>query len=212
VGYVGAPNQPHLNIVGNVTYNPASQVSGIQYYNPANGATVSESRNYNSLYQLTEITVSGIMDMVYTYPAAGANNGRIAKQKDNVTGEEINYQYDALNRLITAYTTDSTGGLSFSYDGFGNRLNQTVTKGTALPLYLSVDMMSNRINSTGYSYDANGNRMPAKPSQSSQVAVSSGWITTSPIPMSDEIARRSAHPFELRRDSGRRRTAQRSDP
>ena len=31
------------------------------------------------------------MDMVYMFPSAGSNAGRITKQKDNITGEEINY-------------------------------------------------------------------------------------------------------------------------
>jgi len=146
-----------FNIVSNAVYGVANELQQVSYYNPSNGGTVTENRTYNSRFQLTEINMPGVMDMVYTYPTAGANNGRIAKQKDNVSGEEVSFQYDALNRLIAATTTDASWGLAFSYDGFGNRLNQTITKGTALPMYLSVDMTTNRISTAGYSYDANGN-------------------------------------------------------
>jgi YD repeat-containing protein len=129
---------------------------------------VTEGRFYNSLYQLTEINVPGAMDMVYTYPGPGGNNGRITKQKDNVSGEEVNYQYDALNRLIAASTTDASWGLSFTYDGFGNRLNQEVTKGSGLSTYLNVSGSSNQITMAGYSYDANGNltQTPGGPAMS----------------------------------------------
>ena len=37
--------------------------------------------------------------------------------------------YDGLNRLITAATADTSWGLSFSYDGFGNWTESAVTKG-----------------------------------------------------------------------------------
>ena len=39
--------------------------------------------------------------MEYTYQG-GANNGHIAKLRDWVSGEEVSYTYDTLNRLITA--------------------------------------------------------------------------------------------------------------
>ena len=41
--------------------------------------------------------------------AIGHNNGRIAQFSDSSTGEVVNYTYDALNRLITATTSNSTG-------------------------------------------------------------------------------------------------------
>ena len=95
------------------------------------------------------------LDVEYRYPAA-TNNGRITSQKENVSGEEVSYQYDELNRLIAATTTGPQWGLSFGYDGFGNRTTQTVTKGTAPQVQLSYDG-SNRVNSAGWSHDSNGN-------------------------------------------------------
>jgi RHS repeat-associated protein len=48
-------------------------------------------------------------------------------------------------------------GLSFSYDGFGNRTNQTVTKGSGPSHSVAIDPATNRISTSGYTYDNNGN-------------------------------------------------------
>jgi RHS repeat-associated protein len=94
------------------------------------------------------------LSRTYTYSAT-QNNGRITQQTDNVSGEQVSYQYDSLNRLVSAVTAGPEWGLSFSYDGFGNRLSQTVTKGSGPTSSLTVDGLTNRI--SGYGYDANGN-------------------------------------------------------
>jgi RHS repeat-associated protein len=59
--------------------------------------------------------------------------------------------------LTAASTTGPDWGLSFTYDGFGNRTNQSVTKGSGPAVSLSINLATNRINSSGYTYDANGN-------------------------------------------------------
>jgi len=133
------------------TYNAASQLTGFSY-GPAVGWA--ETRTYNTLGQLTRLTVPTAVDMEYTFSLT-QNNGRITKQKDWVSGEEVNYTYDQLNRLLTASTTSTAWGLSFGYDGFGNKLSQTVTKGSAPPMNVTVDAATNRL--VGSIYDANGN-------------------------------------------------------
>jgi RHS repeat-associated protein len=80
-----------------------------------------------------------------------------------VTGENVGYTCDSLNRLIAA-STSGTGGVqwgnSYSYDGFGNLTGKTVTKGTAPTLSPLVDSTTNRVRLSGdYGYDANGNWM-----------------------------------------------------
>ncbi|MFO0281858.1 MAG: hypothetical protein ACK532_08070, partial [Acidobacteriota bacterium] len=62
-----------------------------------------------------------------------------------MTGEEVTYQFDELERLIAAQTTSSAWGLSWSYDGFGNRLSQTVTKGAGPQSVQIVNPQNNRI-------------------------------------------------------------------
>lgn len=106
--------------------------------------------------QMTRLRVIGVLDHEYRFSAT-ANDGRITQRKDWLSGEEVSYQYDSLNRLVSAMTTGPEWGQSFSYDGFGNLLNQTVTKGSAPSLAVNVDGNTNRIITGGYAYDANGN-------------------------------------------------------
>src|SRR5262249_3558074 len=67
------------------------------------GGYNTETRTYNSRLQLTGITAPGL-NMEYRYSST-QNNGQITQQKDWVTGEEVTYSYDALQRLIAATTT-----------------------------------------------------------------------------------------------------------
>jgi len=66
------------------------------------------------------------------------------------------YQYDSLNRLTLAQTTNSSAwGQAFVYDGFGNLYQKNVTQGSAPTLSVSVNAATNQI--SGQGYDANGN-------------------------------------------------------
>jgi RHS repeat-associated protein len=94
-------------------------------------------------------------DFEYRVPSAGSNNGQLYQMKDWVTGEEVSYAYDALQRLSSAVTTGPEWGQSYGYDGFGNLLSQTVTKGTAPYMSINVNPAANRV--AGTTYDANGN-------------------------------------------------------
>ncbi|HEY3439942.1 MAG TPA: RHS repeat-associated core domain-containing protein, partial [Paludibaculum sp.] len=51
----------------------------------------------------------------------------------------------------------SDWGLSFTYDGFGNKTHQSVTKGSGPVHSYSIDVATNRITNPGFQYDANGN-------------------------------------------------------
>jgi YD repeat-containing protein len=138
-------------MVSNVGYNAAGQMTSMSWL----GKT--ETRTYNTLNQLTRQTVTGsgpLMDVEYRYSAT-QNNGRITHQKDWVVNEEVAYQYDSLQRLISAVTTGPEWGQSFEYDGFGNLKAQTVTKGAAPSMSLTIDSTTNRV--MQYGYDANGN-------------------------------------------------------
>ena len=138
------------------TYGVAGQLTGLSYLG------VTETRVYNDVLQMTRLTAasggSNVVDMEYVY-AAGRNNGRITQAWDHVSGEQVNYTYDSLNRLATAVTADNTNvaqwGLQFSYDGFGNANGQTVIKGSAPTGAVAVEAATNRV--IGETYDANGN-------------------------------------------------------
>jgi RHS repeat-associated protein len=98
--------------------------------------------------------------MTYNFSAT-QNNGRIVSSSDGITGENVSYTYDSLNRLIAAATTNGTGpiwGNSYSYDGFGNLTGKTVTQGTAPSALPQVNSATNQARMIGdYGFDANGN-------------------------------------------------------
>ena len=107
--------------------NTSSSIINSAYYGPSgellsmNGSVI-ETRTYNSMLQLTQLTSNGV-NMTYAYPATG-NNGKITSQADHAWGgETVTYLYDALNRLQKA--TTGTWSQTFGYDGFGN-LNSVV--------------------------------------------------------------------------------------
>ncbi len=125
-------------------YGVAGEMLGMSYFG------YNETRTYNSLLQMTHVTVPGMMDMQYLY-TAGANNGRIAQSVDGVTGETLTYGYDRLNRLSGV---SGTWSQTYSYDGFGNLTGKSAV-GAYPAMNASFDPLTNRQN--GLSYDANGN-------------------------------------------------------
>ena len=138
-------------VVNGVQYNAANQIMGINYY----GAR--ETRQYNNLMQLTNIATSapnGGINLTYNY-TPGGNSGKITSSYDAISGETLVYQYDALNRLISAQ--GSGWAQTQSYDGFGN-LTARTGYGTAQSTTINtpVNAATNQL-SGNYSYDANGN-------------------------------------------------------
>ena len=152
-------------------YNVASQATGFKYGNGiyASLGFSSDRLQLNCLdYSTTNRNGTCTHDSTtkfglgYSYGTAGSNNGLIAGITDSVdNGRSIAYTYDPLSRLSTALTTGSTNypqwGLSWGYDRYGNRLNQTQTAGSTYQGSVTVNPATNHITTTGYSYDLNGN-------------------------------------------------------
>ncbi|MGH9745216.1 MAG: RHS repeat domain-containing protein [Candidatus Acidiferrales bacterium] len=142
--------------------NPASQLKGFNY---GNGVAATFGYSADRL-QMTSLKYSKgattLFSLNYSYGPLGSNNGKILSITDSAdNGRSVTYSYDYLARLQTAQTTGSTGypqwGLSFAYDPYGNRTSQTVTAGTAPSNSVAVSSTTNRITTSGYAYDANGN-------------------------------------------------------
>ena len=150
-----------VNLVWNpmtsgATYNAAGQITGWQEgavaltrgYDAARGwmttLTASAGYPYNQTY----------LNMQYGYNA----DGQATSVTDSVnSGQAVtSYTYDNLNRLASATTPNWS--MSWTYDEFGNRTSETGT-GTAASLTssLSYDQSTNRITTSGYGYDSNGN-------------------------------------------------------
>ena len=136
-------NEPTpYHMVTSATYGPSDEELQI------NGLA---SRTYNSLLQLTSDGTRG-----YIYSAT-QNNGRIVQTTDPQMGT-VTYGYDSLNRLASA-SSSAGWGETFTYDGFGNLTDKTVTSGAAPALPVTMDAaVNNRIsNTSGYGYDTTGN-------------------------------------------------------
>jgi RHS repeat-associated protein len=140
------------NLVTGVTYNAANQ--------PLSYGT--ETWTYNVLGQITSHQATNAhgdwLNVQYGYNTG--NNGKIAAWTNVLTGQEVEYTYDSLNRLIQAQTAANPNvtqwGQSFVYDGFDNLLQKNVTAGSAPSLSVTVDS-GNHLITSGLTYDASGN-------------------------------------------------------
>ena len=115
-------------LITGTTYGPSNELLSL-------AGVINETRTYNSMLQLTSLVSSNSsgtsVNLTYTYSGT-QNNGKITGQTDNLSGEQVVYAYDTLNRLASA-TAGSTWGQSYSFDGFGNLQDQTVTAGSLRP-------------------------------------------------------------------------------
>jgi RHS repeat-associated protein len=141
------------------------------------------------------------MNMTYNFSAT-QNNGRIVSSADGVTGENVSYTYDALNRLIAAATTGTGGvqwGESYSYDGFGNLTSKVPTKGTAPQVYPQVNSATNQARMIGdYGFDANGNWLGAGGSQSNTWNVENQLISNGAVDGSGNLLTYTYDPWGKR--------------
>ena len=89
-----------------------------------------EIRAYTMLGPFTGNNYGGTLRHEYRY-SASANDGRAVSYKNWQSGEDVQYTYDSLARLTKAETLGPDWGQSFGYDGWGNLLSKSVTKGSA---------------------------------------------------------------------------------
>ena len=158
------------------------------------------------MMQLTNMTSSapsGIQSLNMTYNFSSTqNNGRIVSSSDAVTGENVSYTYDSLNRLIAAATTNKTGptwGDSYSYDGFGNLTSKSVTQGTAPSVSPQVNSATNQARMIGdYGFDANGNWLGAGGSQSNTWNVENQLISNGSVDPSGDLLTYTYDPWGKR--------------
>jgi RHS repeat-associated protein len=120
------------------------------------GNGVVESTILNKRLQTQQDTVSNsaigtLSDHVYNFGAQ--NNGNILSVADQLNPARTqSFTYDPLNRLSTA--SESRWGLSFTYDPWGNFLQQAVTAGSANQHQYTA-LSNNRL--ANFSYDPAGN-------------------------------------------------------
>jgi RHS repeat-associated protein len=101
-----------------------------------------------------------LLDLTYGFNAGTSDNGNVASMTG--TGQQAfsrTYTYDGLNRLATmadSNTGQTCKGLSWTYDAWGNRTDQSVTAGACGAFHATVGT-NNRLSGAPYQYDAAGN-------------------------------------------------------
>src|SRR5262245_14297927 len=134
------------------------------------GNGVTETRTYNVRLQPTQIAVGGKVTLKYRYGTT-ENNGNILRQEIVVNGSHLvnqAYSYDGFNRLSVAgeYTGTPPSSLTcpdsgsvwcrkYEYDTWGN-MAMTQATGQGQPTVLSFSSSTNRITTSGFSYDTAG--------------------------------------------------------
>src|ERR1043166_8535925 len=93
----------------------------------------------------------------YDYGSSSANTGRVLSRTDSIQPEHsVNYSYDSLYRLSQAVAPDSSWGISWTFDVWGNRVTQTPTGLASSKIGTQrLGYTNNRNNAN--SYDAAGN-------------------------------------------------------
>jgi RHS repeat-associated protein len=150
----------YTNRASSFVYNPTGAVQSLQL-----GNSKYETTHFNQRLQPTQIglgtstTDTSLLKLEYSYDAT-ANNGNVTSQTITVPGMTYplvqSYTYDELNRLASATETSNltpTWTQVFGYDRYGNR---NITSGTG-QTSLTFGSTTNRITTSGYSYDSAGN-------------------------------------------------------
>jgi RHS repeat-associated protein len=161
VGIKSSENQ----VVKDVTYDAVGNLLGLKLLASADGQYMAESRKYDERSRLTELVTGPSegelsdrrvpkVNLKYDYRDT---DGLLHAETDHVEGVSTSYNYDIQNRLASAQSNDGSWGLAFKYDGFGNRMSQTVTQGTAFENHFEHDPATNWMLNDDTSYDANGN-------------------------------------------------------
>ncbi|HEV2387332.1 MAG TPA: RHS repeat-associated core domain-containing protein [Candidatus Acidoferrales bacterium] len=108
---------------------------------------------------LGSIQAGSLPNYIYTLSLGYAGDGSVTSSNDSVDGD-MSFTYDNLNRLATMSSPSNPSGcygLSWSYDGAGNRTAQSVTSGSCPASSLGFNASNQITSPSGFQYDAAGN-------------------------------------------------------
>jgi hypothetical protein len=149
------------------TYTPDGQLA-TGMIDWTSGRYQTFSNTYNNRLQpvvISDTAPSGasILNLTYNF---NLGNGTTGSDNGNVIGVTnasdgigaVNYSYDSLNRINSAYSTSSTWGENYTIDAWGNLTNIALYPGktNSETLNCAPANTQNQLN-TCYSYDAAGN-------------------------------------------------------
>jgi RHS repeat-associated protein len=142
-------------MVTGTTFDPANRMLTVT------GNVLNETREYNTIGQLKHLVSSAVsgssLNITYNYSST-QNNGKITSQTDNLSGEQVVYAYDALNRLSSAITASNSWGQIYGFDEYGNLDSMNIAPGTGTSFAtFSVVYNASTNRQVGECADANGN-------------------------------------------------------
>ncbi len=153
-----------VNYASAATYAPNSAVSGLLIGKTSSFAGITEANTYSKRFQLktqqSSSSAGALLNLTYGYPAAPGNNDQLTTITNNIdNGRTVTVGYDPLNRISSAKTQATSGadcwGQTYGYDVWGNILSLGISQCSGTPLNLTI--VNNKISTTGYVNDGNGN-------------------------------------------------------
>jgi RHS repeat-associated protein len=138
-------------LVGNATYLPAGPASSWQF-----GTTRTLTRTYDQDYRATGVRDPGTggLDIGYVY-----DNASYLKQitTQSTAAIRAKFDYDALGRLLDRKNAADVIQESYTYDGTGNRLSNTVGGTTTTNTYPTTNHRLTQVGAVARTYDNAGN-------------------------------------------------------
>jgi RHS repeat-associated protein len=158
--FVGDLASPGVSYIDDATYTPSGLLTGSHGADTGNGPLITNSLTYSNRLQVTGISAntsaSTIFSLGYTYGPTGQDNGNISTITNNLDATRtVNFNYDSLNRIANALTTN--WGDAYVIDAWGNMTAINSYQGKAHEsLSCGPANTRNQLN-TCYSYDSAGN-------------------------------------------------------
>jgi RHS repeat-associated protein len=152
-------------VVKDVAYDALGHLTSMQLFAKNAGQYLVQGYEYNTRNRATRLIAAPAdptvadgqlpsVDLEYKYRS---DDGKLLTETDHVAGKSVSYDYDNHGRIASAETSDSTWGLKYDYDDFGNRTSQNVTKGLGYSHEARHDPVTNWMLDDSTDYDANGN-------------------------------------------------------
>jgi RHS repeat-associated protein len=171
--YVTAPISPLSGCIsGGVCYTPQGSVYSMSIGQVSGFTGLNVSETFNSRLQPNEIkassTAGSALDITYTFTDPSSHNAGHVWAINNLlnSSRSQSFNYDQLNRIISAGTYATTGsycwGYQYSYDAWGNLNSQagwSPTYNSCAEYTMSTVSADGNNHLPGLSYDAAGNTL-----------------------------------------------------
>jgi YD repeat-containing protein len=164
--FVGDLANPGVSYIDDATYTPSGLLTGSHGADTGNGPLITNSFTYNNRLQPTSIsgatTSNTIFSLSYAYGPTGQNNGNISTITNSLDATRtVNFNYDSLNRIANALTTN--WGEAYTIDAWGNMTAINAYQGKAHESFSCGPANTQNQLNTCYGYDSAGNLVTNSP-------------------------------------------------